>query len=548
MTIPIRSDAWLGTVAAVVFALLVAACGSPPELGAIPPTDTSKLEPAVRNVLAAAQVQFDAIQSRKPSKAELAEAYGQLALVYHAQDLAAPAEAAYRNAHQLAPRDKRWAYLLAHLYADISRVPEAIQMFEVVRQVDESDIPTQIALAQLYLSSGELDKSAALFEKARANPDARAAALAGLGKVALAKGEYKESVEKLEDALKLMPAAARLRQPLAMAYRGLGNTAKAEANLARYVPGGDEPGVADPIVDQLSSKVVVSKVLLRRGQRYGQEGRFDLAEQAYRSALASDPNNPEAIANLGISLANLGRTAAAQSRLQESLRLDDTNSLVHFNLAVLYDRQGLDQPAIEQYQAALRHDAANGQARTYLADLKMRLGKPDEAATLYRDALLKAPSSSRLQLSLALALIRAQHASEARKVLESGMSAQPQNPDLVNALARVLATAQDPKVRDGKRALAMAKTLFEATRSLAVGQTYAMAFAETGNFTEAVKLQQETMIGYERSGTPVDKAFLARNLALYQRHQPARQGWSFDDPVFQPRSPAARPTAVSPGS
>jgi tetratricopeptide (TPR) repeat protein len=511
----------------------------------IPPTETSKLEPSVRDAIATAQAQFDAIQARRPSNADLAEAYGQLGLTYHAQDLATPAEAAYQDAHALAPGDKRWAYLLAHLYADSSRVPEAIRMFEVVRQIDDNDLPTQIALAQLYLSTGEYDKSTALFQKALTVPQARAAALAGLGKVALAKGHYKEAVDDLEEALKLQPAALRLRQPLAMAYRGLGETAKAEANLARYVPGGDEPGVADPIVDQLSAKVVVSKVLLRRGQRYGKEGRFDLAEQAFRTAVASDPTNAEAIANLGIALANLGRTAEARERLQESLRLDDTNGLVHFNLAVVYDREGSDAQAVDEYRAALRHDTGNIQARTYLADLKMRMGQADEAAALYREALRQIPDSSRLQLSLALALIRTERLGEARQVLERAVAEQPRNGDLANVLARVLATAKDPKVRDGKRALAMAKALFEATHSLVVGQTYAMAFAETGNFTEAVKLQQETIIGYERSGTPVDTAFLARNLALYRRHEPARQGWSVDDPVFQPRSPAATPVRSS---
>jgi tetratricopeptide (TPR) repeat protein len=538
-----RIEEGLAKVVAVVFALSIAACGRP-ELVAIPPTDTSKLEPAVRNAIATAQSGFDAIQARHPSNAELAEAYGQLALVYHAQDLGIPAEAAYRNARVLAPSDKRWPYLLAQLYADSGRVAEAIAMFEVVRKIDKNDIPTQIALGRLYLSSGELDKSAALFQEALPTADARAAALAGLGKVALARGDNKDAVEKLEEALKLMPAATRLRQPLAMAYRALGDTAKAEANLARYVPGGDEPGVADPIVEQLSAKVVVSKVLMRRGQSYAREGRFDLAERTLRAAVTSDPTNAEAVANLGISLANLGRTAEAQSRLQESLRLDDSNALVHLNLAVVYDRQGLDRQAVAEYEAALRRDAGNAQALTYLADLKMRLAKSDEAAAVYREALQKFGNSPRLELSLALALIRGQHIAEAHKVLESAVSAQPQSPDLVNALARLLATAPDAKVRDGKRALTMAKALFEATRSLAVGQTYAMAFAETGNFTEAVKLQQETIIGYERSGTPVDKTFLAHNLALYQRQQPARQGWSFDDPVFQPRSPAARPVAV----
>lgn len=538
-----RAQTWFAFT--TVLTCLVVACSPRPELVPIPPTDTSKLEPAVRDAISAAQAQFDAIQARQPSHADLAEAYGQLGLTYHAQDLATPAEVAYRDAHALAPRDKRWAYLLAHLYADSSRVPEAIRMFEVVRQIDDNDLPTQLALAQLYLSTGEYDKSTALFQKALTVPEARAAALAGLGKVALAKGSYKEAVDELEEALKLQPAALRLRQPLAMAYRGLGDTAKAEANLARYVPGGDEPGVADPIVDQLSAKVVVSKVLLRRGQSYGKEGRFDLAEQAFRTAVASDPTNAEAIANLGISLANLGRTAEARDRLQESLRLDDTNGLVHFNLAVVYDREGSNAQAVDEYRAALRHDAGNIQARTYLADLKMRMGQADEAAALYREALRQTPDSSRLQLSLALALIRTERLGEARQVLEGAVAEQPQNGDLANVLARILATAKDPKVRDGKRALAIAKALFEATRSLAVGQTYAMAFAETGNFTEAVKLQQETIIGYERSGTPVDTAFLARNLALYQRREPARQGWSVDDPVFQPRSPAATPVRSS---
>ena len=105
------------------------------------------------------------------------------------------------------------------------------------------------------------------------------------------------------------------------------------------------------------------------------------------------------------------------------------------------------------------------------------------------------------------------------------------NPDQVPiALPRSLA---------GKEALKMAKALFEATRSLTVGQTYAMAFAETGNFAEAVKLHQQTIIGYQRSGSPVDQAFLQRNLRLYEQGKAAREGWSAADTVFQPRSPAA---------
>src|SRR4029079_10513848 len=101
---------------------------------------------------------------------------------------------------------------------------------------------------------------------------------------------------------------------------------------------------------------------------------------------------------------------------------------------------------------------------------------------------------------------------QARTVLESAFAAQQDNYAIANALARLLATAPDDALRDGARALELARSVFTATRSPEVGQTYAMPLAETGNFTEAVKLQQETLIAYERSKLPVFRPALERNL------------------------------------
>lgn len=530
----------------VLAVCLAAACDAPVgDLTPMPATDTSKLEPAVRNRIAAAHAEFDHIASRSPSRAALAAAYGELGMVYHAQDLPTPAEVAYLNAIQLAPRDKRWRYLLGHLYADASRLPEALRSFEAVRDIDRDDAPTRIYLGQLYLQGGELDKAKASFEKAKQNKDARAAALAGLGKTALAAGQYREAVDDLEEALKLWPNASQLRHPLAMAYRGLGDTAKAQENLARHVVKGAEPGIVDPIVDEMSSRVVVSRVLLRRGQQYGRAGRFDLAEQAYRAAVASDPVSAEARANLGISLANLGKVQEAREQLAESVRLDDSNALAHFSLAVVYDRLGEDQHARGQYLAALRHDPSHVEALVYVADLLMRTGEPGQAAAQYRRALKAYGHSIRIEHSLAMALVKAGRHAEARKVLEQALAAEPNNPEVVNSLARLLAAAREASVRDGKRALALGEKLFQATRSLAVGQTYAMALAESGRFTEATTLQRETIIGYERSKAPVDMDFLRHNLRLYQLQKPARDGWSRTDPVFFPRSPAAALVATA---
>lgn len=533
-------------VCVVLFCLGTASCEPPiGELAPIPATDTSKLETAVRNRIAEAHAEFDRIAGRSSPRNELAAAYGELAMVYHAQDLPTPAELAYANARRLAPRDKRWPYLLAHLYADASRLTQAISTFEAVRDIDPGDAPTWIYLGQLYLQSGELDKAKAAFQKASLSKDTRAAALAGLGKTALAGGQYKEAAEKLEEALKLWPNASRLRHPLAMAYRGLGDTANAQANLARHVAKGPEPGLADPIVDEMSSRVVVSRVLLRRGQQYGREGRFDLAVQAFRTAVGSDPASAEARANLGISLANLGKVQEAREELMQSVRLDDSNALARFSLAVVHDRLGEDKNAREHYLAAVRQDPDNVQALVYLADLSLRAGAANQAAGFYRRALEQSGNSTRIALSLAMSLVKGNRHAEARKVLEAAHAGEPRSAEVVNSLARVLATAPQPVVRDAPRALQLSQELFEKTRSLAVGQTYAMALAENGRFGEAATLQQETIIGYQRSKTSVDREFLERNLRLYQQRKPAREGWPAQDPAFYPRSPAAARVATA---
>jgi tetratricopeptide (TPR) repeat protein len=535
------------TSAGLVVALL-AGCPAPkPQLVPVPIPDAADLEPSVRSALERARAQFDRVVQGHPKQAQLADAYGELAMTYQAQSLVPPAEAAYHNARALAPGDKRWAYLLGHLYNDASRVPEAITQFEAALAIDERDSPTLLSLGEVYLQHGDFDKARAMYQRLESDGNARAAALAGLGKVALATQQYKEAVDDLEQALKLSPGSTRLRQPLAMAYRELGDRDKAEQNLRQFDPGGVDPGIVDPMADALGEKVAASRALVRRGQRAGKVGRFDLAEVAFRAAVEADPSNADAVANLGISLANLGRISEAEQRLKQSVSLDDTNAVAHLSLGVVLDRQGRDQEAIAQYRATLQHDPVNVQATVYLADATMRLGNPQQAAELYKQALKLVPDSLRMQLSLAMANVKAGRYDEARNVIEGVLKVQPGNPEAINDLARILATAPQARDRNGPRALQLAKALFQSTHDPDVGQTYAMAMAETGAFEQAVVLQKETILVLEHTGGEASQPFLQKNLALYQQHKPARAGWAPDDPVFQPRSPAAR-LAKSPAS
>jgi tetratricopeptide (TPR) repeat protein len=529
------------TIAAALLSILSACGDTERELKPVLVPDATTFEPGVRAKLNAAREEFDRLAASHPSDEVLGNAYGKLAMSYHAQSLNGPAEIAYLDAQALMPRDKRWPYLLGQLYADASKMPQAAAAFEAALALDPNDVATQIFLGRVYLKQGLPDKARPLFEKAKLNNEARAAALTGLGKAALAQGKYREAADNLEEALKLAPGAARLRQPLALAYRGLGDTAKAEDNLKRYSANGFEPGVPDPIFDQLNSKAVAYRALLARAQSGAKAGRLDVAEQAFREAVADDPKNAEAVANLGITLGNMGRLDEARQWLAQAVSLDDSNAAAHFSLAMVLDRQGRDRSAIDEYDAAAARDPNNLQARVYGADARMRMGDADGAARLYREAFDKSPDSTRIASSLAMALVKGGRYVDARNVLENALNAQPANPDLINLLARLLATAPTDSVRDGQRALQMAKALYPTTRrSPIVGETYAMALAEIGDFTAAIKMLREAQATAKQEGTTTMEPFIAKNLALYARRMPTREGWAADDPLLQPRSPATR--------
>ena len=69
-----------------------------------------------------------------------------------------------------------------------------------------------------------------------------------MGRVALVERDYKRAAEYLEQAKNLDLRASILHYPLAMAYRGLGQPDKAEAELRQR--GDVEVGLADPLMDE----------------------------------------------------------------------------------------------------------------------------------------------------------------------------------------------------------------------------------------------------------------------------------------------------------
>ena len=91
-----------------------------------------------------------------------------------------------------------------------------------------------------------------------------------------------------------------------------------------------------------------------------------------------------------------------------------------------------------------------------------------------------------------------------------------------NARAWILATCSDSKYRDGGKAVESAKTACTLTdwKQPSFLDTLAAAFAESGDFENAIKWQSKAI---ELATDPAEKHELQSRLKLYQDKKPYRQ-------------------------
>ena len=135
-------------------------------------------------------------------------------------------------------------------------------------------------------------------------------------------------------------------------------------------------------------------------------------------------------------------------------------------------------------------------------------------------------------LGHAMALVALKRYAEARDRLSESTARYPARPAIAHALVRLLAAAPDDRVRDARRAVALAQDLLaKEAPNPDLGEVTAMAMAEAGRYDEAVMWQQQAMAIAERAGRADISKRLAENLELFERHRPCRRPWRDDDPV-----------------
>ena len=256
------------------------------------------------------------------------------------------------------------------------------------------------------------------------------------------------------------------------------------------------------------------------------------ALEELNQAAIIDPNNAgvfllrasvqEELGHKKQALADVDRVLELKADLPEALRL---------RAIVLVDLENFDE-ALAMLEKLRERNPNDAQTLLQMAAIYGAEKKYDKAVELYSTLLADHPNEAVILRGRADALLNLGNCAAAIADYEKLMQTSPADPGNLNNLAWVLATAPESSIRNGARALVLAKLACElsAYKTDYILSTLAAANAETGNFDEAVKWAKKAAELSDQNLAKATKANRAalkevaeeykKELASFQAHKP----------------------------
>jgi tetratricopeptide (TPR) repeat protein len=184
--------------------------------------------------------------------------------------------------------------------------------------------------------------------------------------------------------------------------------------------------------------------LLDQGFECLSQGAFAQAAGHYEQLLELQPRNPEALAQLGVALFNLGRYEEAERCYRESLEINPMSAATLCNLASVL--QG-DPPEAENYlRRALKLNPKYADARSKLGLSLAFAGRLREAKAAFQKALKIDPRHAEALLGLGQIARTEGHFAEAESFIKRALKVEPKLPGAwvaMNSMRRVTIADSD---------------------------------------------------------------------------------------------------------
>ncbi len=473
---------------------------SAPVLTALPALDTTGMAEGVQRQLQQQQQLVERRQKIASSEpTELAQAFGDLGLLYVIYDLQEHADICFENALRLEPRDSRWPYLQGYLRGRSGRHDEAIKLHRQSLDLEPGFVPALLRLGRSAQTLGQTNEARTAFERVLALDPNVAAAHEGLGKVATDNGDDATAISHYQRALELDRDANSLHYALAVAHRNLGHLDQARSHLQHA--GDIATRIVDPLINPLASLAESSQFYLVQGAEALDNGDYETAATAFRNAIDRDDDSFAAFRGLAISLERLGDSDGARATFEQALAEATTGNAtqdvreragIERSLGLLAATQARDAEALAHYQASLALRADQPDLLLRSGNTLARARRFEEAIVAYDRLIELEPAWTPAVLEKrATALVNLRRWAEAVADFERAIKEAPGEAALRQRFADALELMGDTAAANEQRLAAQQHSSDDSTVTSSL--TTAKRSVERGDFAAAVTLYRDVL-------------------------------------------------------
>ena len=281
------------------------------------------------------------------------------------------AEADYRRALGLAPRDPVIHNNLANTLIVANRVQEAIALYRSAVALDPTYIDAKANLGLALRDAGDTPAALTLFEQAVIEHPTHAVLLNAYGNTLRQDGRIDDAIGVLQRAIDFTPTYAEAHNNLGLAYAVKNRLEPAAVHLkcaAELRPDmaviSNNYGVvllrlfrfaeaAVTLTNAVARQSNYDEALVNLGVAQYMQGNSDQAINAFRSVLERNPDNGFAHYSLGVAYLEDQRLTEAEEEIRRALALDPKNPMALNTLGVLL----LEQHSVTEARAAMREAA-----------------------------------------------------------------------------------------------------------------------------------------------------------------------------------------------
>ena len=268
-----------------------------------------------------------------------------------------------------------------------------------------------------------------------------------------------------------------------------------------------------------------STAQLNLGEALAEQGNMDKAVKHYKAALKTKPDLAGANINIGVYFREEGKLDKAIDHFSKVLNEKSDRAAAHCELGDTLEKKGELSGAVMHYLEAIRIRPGYAKAYNNLGIILAGQNKVEAAIVFLSKALQISPGYAGAHYNLGKIYANQNNPEKAIFHYQKALQFDPNMMQALYHLSWILSTHEDKKYRNGKEAVKLATRLCKITqyRQPLAMDTLAAAYAEAGNFNEAVFTAEKAYKMALMHGPGSLAQSLEQRLKLYRNKMPYRQ-------------------------